>query len=185
MRMRVGPVLARAIAQMARSAYSLRLVARLTNERGTMMIRTLALMLCAFTAISAADLIGTWKLNTAKSKYEGIPAPREQTVTYTAKGTGWDYSAKGVSATGAPTTATFTFVKDREDAKTTGFPYWDAISIRNSASAKSTATFKRGGKAVGTGTRTVSADGKSMTIVGKVTLPDGKAATYSAVYDKQ
>ena len=149
------------------------------------MVRTLTLLLCTLVAASAADVIGTWKLNTSNSKYEGMPAPKEQTVTYTAKGTGWDYSAKGVSATGAPTTATFTFVKDGEDAKTTGFPYWDAISIKNSASAKSVGTFKRDGKVVGTGTRTISADGKTMTIVGKVTLPDGKPATYTAVYEKQ
>jgi hypothetical protein len=149
------------------------------------MVRTLALLLCTLGAASAADVIGTWKLNTAKSKYEGIPAPKEQTVTYTAKGTGWDYSATGVSGAGAPTTATFTFVKDGEDAKTTGFPYWDTISIKNSARAKSTGTFKREGKVVGTGTRTISSDGKTMTIVGKVTLPDGKPATYRAVYEKQ
>ncbi|HZO52309.1 MAG TPA: hypothetical protein VFB63_06315 [Bryobacteraceae bacterium] len=149
------------------------------------MFRTLTLLFCTLVAASAADLIGTWKLNTGKSKYTGMPAPKEQTVTYTAKGAGWDYSAKGTSGTGEPTNAAFTYVKDGEDAKTTGFPYWDAISIRNGSSAKSSATLKRAGKAVGTATRTISADGKTMTITGKVTMPDGKPATYTAVYDKQ
>ena len=38
-------------------------------------------------------------------------------------------------------------------------------------------TMKRGGKLVGTVTRTISADGKTMTICGKVTTPEGNQAT--------
>ena len=174
-----------AIARQPRYWYSPPSKARLTDERGNVMIRTLALMLCAFTAVSAADLMGTWKMNTAKSKYEGMPAPKEQTVTYTAKGAGYDYAAKGISNTGSPISAAFTFTKDGEETKATGFPYWDSMVLKNGMGAKSSVELKRGGKAVGTAARTISADGKLMTVVGKVTLTDGKQATYNAVYDRQ
>jgi len=149
------------------------------------MIRTFALLLCAFAAASAADFIGTWKLNTAKSKYDGMPMPKEQTVTYTAKGDGYDYVAKGTSATGEPIQAMFSYVKDGQEAKATGFPHWDGLVLTGGSGKKSKAKLMRGGKAVGSATRTVSADGKSMTVAGKATTADGKKVTYSAVYDKQ
>jgi hypothetical protein len=134
---------------------------------------------------AAADFTGTWKLNTAKSKYEGLPMPKEQTATYTPKGSGWEYTVKGTSSTGQPIQSSFTYVADGVEAKTTGFPYWDSLVTKNGKEAKSTVQLKREGKVVGMVTRTLSADGKVITLTGKVTLPDGKTATYNAVYDKQ
>ncbi|MFN0102279.1 MAG: hypothetical protein ACKV2U_09325 [Bryobacteraceae bacterium] len=149
------------------------------------MFKSFALAMCALAmTVSAAGVEGTWKLNIAKSKYTDT-APKEMTVTYTMQGGGWTYSAKGVSATGEPINRSYTFVKDGEEAKFTGNPNWDGIIVKNSASARISATYMRQGKAVGTSTRTISSDGKTMTIRGNVTRPDGKKATYVAVYDKQ
>jgi hypothetical protein len=151
-----------------------------------MTIRT-ALVFCAFAAtLCGADHItGTWKMNSAKTKYVGIPAPKEQTVTYTPQGSGWKYEAKGTSADGQPVTASFVYVKDGAEAATTGFPAWDSITLTNGNADKSTATLKRQGKVVGKAERRISSDGKTMTIIGEVTQPDGKKAQYTAVYDKQ
>lgn len=149
------------------------------------MTRSLVLLFCTFAAASAADFTGTWKLNTGKSKYEGMPAPKEQTVTYMTKGSGYDYMAKGTTATGQPINSMFTYMKDGEEIKATGFPAWDAMVIQNGHADKSNVELKREGKAVGTATRSISADGKMMTIAGKVTMADGTKATYRAVYDKQ
>jgi len=150
-----------------------------------MMLRS-ALVVCAFaTLVSGADLAGTWKLNVAKSKYIGMPAPKEQTVTYTTEGSGWKYDAKGISADGQPVNASFVYVKDGVDAAMTGFPYGDAIVLQGGNTNTSTATFKRQGKVAGNAKRVISADGKTMTITGAVTNADGKKGTYTAVYDKQ
>ena len=132
-----------------------------------------------------ADVMGTWKLNTTTSKYTGMPTPKDLTVTYTPEGGGWHYQAKGVSATGEPIDGRFNYTKDGEDIKTTGFPNWDTLVLRNASSNKSTGTLKRDGKPVGTVSRTFSEDGKTMTLRGKVTTPEGKQATYLSVYDKQ
>ena len=149
------------------------------------MIR-LALVVCVLaTLVSGADLTGTWKLNTTKSKYVAMPAPKEQTVTYTPQGSGWKYDAKGTAADGQPISASFVYVKDGADAVMTGFPYGDAIVLQNGNSDTSTATFKRQGKVVGNAKRVISKDGKSMTITGAVTQADGKKGTYTAVYEKQ
>jgi hypothetical protein len=151
-----------------------------------MMIRT-ALVFCAFAALvsGAEHLTGSWKLNSAKSKYVEMPAPKEQTVTYTTQGSGWKYDAKGTSADGQPIHATFVYVKDGADAVMTGFPYADAIVLQNGNADTSTATFKRQGKPVGNAKRVISPDGKTMTITGQVTQADGKPGTYTAVYDRQ
>lgn len=150
------------------------------------MVRTLTLALLALAlTVSAADTLGAWKLNTAKSKYTGTPAPKEMTVTYTKQGTGWTYSAKGTSASGEAINRSYTFVKDGEEAKTTGFPNWDGIVLKNSTTNTTTYTLMRQGKAVGSGTRTLSADGKTMTLHASTTLPDGKKTTTHGVYEKQ
>lgn len=149
------------------------------------MLKSVALALCITVGAFAAHLEGTWKLNTAKSRYTGTPMPKDMTVTYTPQGSGWRYEAKGTSATGEPINASFVYAKDGEEIKVTGFPNWDAMKLTGGSADKSTATFIRQGKVVGSGRRTISSDGKTMTIRGNVTLPDGKKATYVSVYEKQ
>ena len=151
-----------------------------------MLIRR-ALIISAFTfaALAANQIAGTWKLNVAKSKYTGIPTPKEATATYTPQGEGWKYEAKGISAEGQPTNMSFAYAKDGADMPITGNPYADALVIKNGNANASSGTFKRGGKAVGTVKRTISKDGKTMTVDGSLTLADGKKASYTAVYDKQ
>jgi hypothetical protein len=45
-------------------------------------------------------------------------------------------------------------------------------------------TFKKDGKVVATNTRTLSADGKTLTIVSKGTTPDGKPRTDTQVFEQ-
>jgi hypothetical protein len=150
------------------------------------MHRYLSLALCLLsTTAFAADTMGTWKLNTAKSKYTGMAAPKEMTVVYSPQGAGWKYSAKGTSAKGEPINSSFIYVKDGDEIATTGFPLWDGLVLTNAKAAEATGAIKRQGKAVGNLSRTISADGKTMTIRGKLTGPDGKPVTYDAVYEKQ
>jgi hypothetical protein len=160
---------------------------RTTLQGDREMQRRLALALSLFaTALFGADAMGTWKLNTAKSKYTGMAAPKELTVVYSPQGQGWNYKATGVAATGQPIASSFTYVKDGAEIKTTGFPNWDGLVLQGAVNnTKSTGVMKRQGKDVGKLTRTMSADGKSMTIRGNLTLPDGKPATYVSVYDRQ
>ncbi len=139
------------------------------------------LVLAASLAAFGADYSGTWKLNTAKSKATGIAVPRQQTVVYKANGAGYDYSGSGVSATGEAIKTHFVYSKIGEEAKATGFPMWDSVVVK----ANDEVDLKRGGKVVGAVVRALAKDGKSMTLKGKLTLPDGKTATYDYLYEKQ
>ena len=151
------------------------------------MLKTLAIALGAFAILaSAADVVsGTWELNTAKSKYTGTPMPKQLTVTYQPEGSGWVYRGKGVTVAGDPIESNFTYVKDGEEIRATGFPLFDTITLKNGNAAKGSGVYKRGGKQVGTVTRTVSADGKTMTVSSKSTGPKGEKVTVLAVYDKK
>jgi len=149
------------------------------------LIKSLILLLCTFGLLAGADLTGTWKLDTTKSKYEGMPMPKEQTVTITANGKGYDYMAMGTSSTGEAIHTMYTYVKDGEQIKTTGFPNWEALVIKHGMENKTEIEFLRGGKSVGKGTRELAKDGKMYTVSGKVKLPDGKEASFKGVYEKQ
>lgn len=150
------------------------------------MYRLLACSTLILTSIAfSADATGTWKLNTSKSTYTGMPAPKDLTVTYVPEGSGWRYQGSGTSATGEPIKTGFTFVKDGADVSTSGFPNWDTLVLTNAAQAKTTGVIKRDGKTVGTLTRILSPDGKTMTIRGNVTTREGKTASYVSVYEKQ
>jgi hypothetical protein len=150
------------------------------------MFKMLALSISMLVSTAfAVDATGTWKLNTTKSKYTGMPMPKEMTVVYTPVGTGWRYEASGISGAGDPIKSSFTYVKDGADISTMGFPNWDTLVLNNAKANKATGVMKRQGKQVGTITRVISADGKTMTIQGNATTPDGKKVSYVSVYDKQ
>jgi hypothetical protein len=149
------------------------------------LIKSLILLLCTFGLLSAADFTGSWKLDTAKSKYEGMAAPKEQTVTITANGKGFDYMAMGTSSTGDAIHAMYTYVKDGEQIKTTGFPNWDGLVLKHGMEDKTETEFLRGGKKVGAGTRELAKDGKMYSVSGKLKLADGKEADFKAIYVKQ
>jgi len=147
--------------------------------------KLLAISMMTLAAFAADPMMGTWKLNAAKTKYTGAPAPKEMTATYTPMGEGWTYEAKGVAADGKPLGLSFMYMKDNEDIKMTGYPYADTLVLKKGKSTVSTGTFKREGKPVGTVKRTLSKDGKVMTIEARLTLADGKTISYISVYDKQ
>lgn len=145
------------------------------------MTKTALLVLASSLVALSADYSGTWKLNTAKSKATGMAVPKQQTVVYKAQGGGYDYSGTGVSATGEAIKTHFAYSKLGEEAKATGFPNWDAIVVKSNDEVD----LKRGGKVIGTVVRAVAKDGKSMTLKGKLTMPDGKVGTYDYLYEKQ
>lgn len=165
----------------------------LERERGKCIGRRLligALMVGGLSAFAESlavwvEMMGTWRLSTAKSKYVGVPMPKQMTATYTLEGTGWRFEASGISSTGEPVRMSYTYVKDGAEISTTGFPYWDTIIIDRGAAREGSATMKRHGIAVGQMTRSISADAKTLTIHSNVTTPEGNTVSWVAVYEKE
>jgi hypothetical protein len=132
--------------------------------------------------------VGTWKLNTAKSKFEGAPAPKSQTRTITAEGNSVKYSFEGVAADGTPFAFSFVTNYDGKDCPVTGTGTpagADSISLKRVNTHKIEGVLKKGGKEVGRVTSEVSKDGKVATVKGEGKGADDKVYSTDTVYDKQ
>jgi hypothetical protein len=154
-----------------------------------MKVRDLVVALVAVTAtVSIAraqsdPIVGTWKLNLAKSKYS-VGAPKSATLVVTAAGKGFKVSANAVLADGASRKIEYTSMYDGMDAAVTGSPDYDTVAIKKTAEGSS-GERKKAGKVVQTFTRNVSADGKTMTTTTKGTNAAGQKVDNVQVYDKQ
>ncbi len=133
--------------------------------------------------------IGTWKLNTAKSKYSPGPAPQSQMTTIEAQGNGVKVSTDGTAADGNHTAWSFTANYDGKDnpvSGTTGaLNGADTVSLKRINPDTVENTFKKAGKVVLRGRDVVSKDGKVRTITAKGTDTNGKPVSRMIVYDKQ
>jgi len=132
-------------------------------------------------------VIGTWKLNVAKSKYDPGPAPKGSTLTFEVAGDGIKVTAKGQDAEGKPTGTQYTAKYDGKDhpITLTGSQDFDSIALKRVDAFKAEGTRKKAGKVVQTYTRVVSPDGKVLTLTVKGTNAKGQAVSNVIVYDKQ
>jgi hypothetical protein len=140
----------------------------------------------AWAAGPAADpVIGTWKLNVAKSKFISGPVLKNQTRTYSQSGDSISLVNKSVGSDGKETTTQTTYKLDGKDYPVTGAANWDTLSAKQVDTNTTEFTFKKGGKVVGNGSRTVSKDGKTMTSRQSVTDAKGEKSEAELVFDKQ
>jgi hypothetical protein len=132
-------------------------------------------------------LVGTWKLNLTKSKYDPGPAPKSLTRTVEAQGVGVKYTFEGVAADGKPIAYGFSVQFDGKDNPVTGsMPGGaDAISGKRVDANHYVATLKRGGKEIGVSKVSVSKDGKVTTVDVTGTTASGAKEHDVQVYDKQ
>jgi hypothetical protein len=132
-------------------------------------------------------IVGTWKLNTAKSKYNPGPMPKNLTRTVSADGDGLKYSFEGAAADGSALAYGFTTKFDGKAAPVTGsFPNGaDSVSATKKDDHHYTATLKKGDKVVGTSKVTISADGKTSTVDATGVTATGAKSHDVQVYDKQ
>ena len=149
-------------------------------------IRLLTVVLGAVVAVWAADPIaGTWKLDLAKSKYKPGPAPVSETRTYEMLKDGLKATVRTVAPDGTSTTAEFPVNYDGRYYTLTGDPQFDKIALTKIDDHTGEATLLHGEIVVGVARRTVSADGKTMTITYKGQGSEGQEIENVAVYEKQ
>ena len=127
--------------------------------------------------------IGTWKLNEAKSKFEG--KARNHTVVYEAAGDQTKVTVEGVDENDSAVHNEWTGKFDGKDYPVTGDTNSDTRSYRVIDKNTLAMTNKKGGKATLTGRIVVSSDGKTRTVTTTATNAQGKKVTNVAVYDKQ
>ncbi len=143
----------------------------------------------ASTSLLAQDnpVVGTWKLNTAKSKFDPGPAPKNLTRTVEPTADGMKYTMKGENADGSPLSYGFTVKYDGKDYPATGsVPSGaDSIAITKINDHHYSAVLKKAGKEVGKSKVEISKDGKVATLTAEGKTADGKPMHSVSVYDKQ
>jgi hypothetical protein len=128
--------------------------------------------------------VGTWKMNVAASKFDPGPAPQSQSRTWNADGS---VNITGVNAAGKSTGYSYTINGDGKDYPVMGaIPNGaDKISSKKVSANEMTAKFTKAGQQVEATTFTVSKDGKTLVIVAKGVLPDGKKLNNETHWEKQ
>ena len=133
-------------------------------------------------AAQAADpLIGTWKINPAKSK--GV---KSGSTKIEAVGEGVKFTVDSVGTDGTDRHWEFTAKFDGKDNPVTGNnPYGDVVALTRVDAHTTRITNKQGGKVTATSTIVVSADGKTRTTTTKGTGAKGEPIDVVSFYEKQ
>ena len=130
---------------------------------------------------SSDPLVGSWKLNVAKSK--GV---KSGTTKFEAAGAGVKATVDMVRADGTAYHWTFTANYDGKDNPVTGnSPYGDTVAFTRVDAKTTRITGKQGGKVTTTQTIVVSDDGKTRTTTTKGTDAKGQPIDTISFYERQ
>ena len=159
-------------------------------QRRTLQCATVVGIFVALIAVCSAaqgtePIIGTWVLNVAKSTFSPGPAAKSESRTYVVAGKEIKATSTGVGADGKPTAGEWLIVSDGRDTPLTGNPDADVLSLKRIDPFSTEFTLKKAGKVVITGTRTISRDGRVMTITNKGTNAKGETVNDVLVYEKR
>lgn len=146
-----------------------------------------AMLFASRTLWSQQDpLIGAWKLNLSKTKYEPGPALRAQTQKYEPAGKDTlKRTADGVDAKGQPTHEEASIIFDGKEHPVPNSPTADAVVNRRLDAYATEMVQTKGGMLAIVVQRFVSRDGKSLTIKRIGIDAQGKPFRDIQVYDQQ
>ena len=147
-------------------------------------------MLCLVAASAPAAakgkdaFVGNWQMDSAKSTFTGRPAFQSAKVSITAIKGGRKVAGDVVAADGQKVHYEYAGPSDGSSIAVTGAPMYDSISLLEPDKTTMVRTERRAGKVVGITTATLDKGGKSFTVNGRGTAPDGKQFTVVLVYNK-
>ena len=137
------------------------------------------------TALAADPVVGTWKLNLAKSTFSPGPAPKSQTRIYAESAQGLTVTVKTTAADGKDSTTNLTFKEDGKSYPESGNPEFDMVSVTRVDALTVHSTQTKAGATIATAVRTVSKDGRTLTFTQNGTHAGGAKYENVSVYDKQ
>src|SRR5579872_3503323 len=105
--------------------------------------RFLGMLALGMTLWAADPAVGTWKLNTAKSKYTPGPVPKSAIVTYEETADGIKRTGESVDADGKATSFTYTAKYDGKDYPVSGSDLYDTIAPKRINDHTVEATLKK------------------------------------------
>ena len=148
-------------------------------------LMSFALYLVAATAHSAdSPMMGTWKLDEAKSKISA-GSGKNTSVVYASSGDSVKITVDGVDSDSKPAHNDWIGKFDGKDYPVTGDPATDTRSYEKVDEHTLNFTSRKGGKVTLTGHIVVSDDGKTRTVTTTGTDSRGEKVNVTAIYNKQ
>jgi hypothetical protein len=161
------------------------------NRRTTCMLTSMALLGLAVAGLpqlgfaQSSPVIGTWKLNLDKSKYNPGPPLRSATLNYTQDGQNIRSTAQVIDGQGNSATVVFLHIYDGQPHPTTGSADYDASAYTRVDANTIIISRLKAGKLVSVGTGVVSQDGKTFTVTETGIDANGRPDSSILVLDKQ
>jgi hypothetical protein len=129
-------------------------------------------------------MMGTWTLNVAKSTFSPGPAPKSMSITYAPEGEALKIVVDLVPAEGEAQHWEMTAGYDGKGHPVVGNPDADMITLKRIDALHGQSTFSKSGKVMAVNKRTLSADGKTLTIATTGTTSKGQPRKDVAVYER-
>ena len=143
----------------------------------------LAIASAAVSAQATDPMVGTWKLNVAKSKYSPGPGPVSETRTYRRGPNGIEGTIQRRFSDGRSERIEYVAEYDRE-YPVMGTAEYDHILMKRITARTAEAVLSHAGRAYGTARRVVDDSGKTMTITFKREGSSGTPISNTALYEK-
>lgn len=151
-------------------------------------MRSFVLLLLAPLLLFAAEIedraIGTWRFLPKESTYQSAPAPRESKRQWIKDGPRVKFIHDGINADAKPFHTEFSAAYDNKLNPFTGGTLYDsvALNLRNPSRVDQTFTLK--GKITVKAIRTISKDGRRMTIESRGKKADGTPFRNLLIYER-
>ena len=144
----------------------------------------LAVASAAVSAQATDPMVGTWKLNVAKSKYSPGPAPKSQTLVISGTDQARKLVVDATPATGAAQHWEVSGASGVDLPVTGNNPNADMYVFKRINATTLEAQYKKGGKPTLKQTAVVAGDGKTLTVTASGMDATGKAVNNVAVYER-
>jgi hypothetical protein len=144
-----------------------------------------AIVLSSSVALAGDNWLGTWKLDTAKSKYSPGPGFKSLTLKFEATPAGIKLTTDGVMADGKAIHGGYVSKFDGKDVPWEGNPNADTAAPKKIDDNSYENTWKKAGKATVVAKVVGSNDGKTLTGNQTGTDANGQAVNNTEVYDRQ
>ncbi len=134
----------------------------------------------------ASAMVGVWKLNVDKTRWNGPPALKSYTITITDAGGGkLKDVVQWVDADGTPGQLEYTVSLDGTPSPATGYPNADTVKMKKGKGNWLHLTLLKNGKPVEWGRYKVSTDGKTLKATEGGTDEKGAKYRWVEVFERQ
>ena len=149
------------------------------------LICSATLVLFASALFAESPLVGTWKLDTAKSKYTTGDPAKDVTLVIEEQGDDLQVTATGTNSDGSPLSVKYTVPEKGGAGKVQESATYDGINSKCISANIRDNTYTKDGKQVNTRHVVVSKDGKTMRSTVKGVNAQGKSVAGTDVFEKQ